>query len=636
MKKSLRGIFKTWRSPLAVTLILVMLIAAASFWVTEHINREEEENSFSRLEEEAGKLASAFEQMVHNDREELTLIAEIMADRPEEMEDFLRLYQDTGDFFSHLELLMPGDQVITEDGKHLDVSGQLSFEEEAELGAHISDREQGLPGEGLVVRHMVPVQRGGETVAMLCGVIELGTLKDELPYAPYGGQAAVYVVDGATGDFLIDTWHTDTELGNIWALGSRPMAPGYDRERLYRGVVEGESNFVVFVSKTINEYLYFYYRPLDINQWRVALSVPEELVFAKAKNIRGLLNVLLAAESIAFLLYICWMVFYVRRETGEKQRQLDILNHIYDVESLLFNAHEHQENVPRALEVIARMLPARRVAFTMLEREGKNQGYLWEEGGASALGSALLDSAPTLAAYFARGKREVIAHSVSEVRAVVPAAPDEMDDLVAIPVEDSGGVLRGILAAGGLSGRTDCAAMLRSVGFSYASLCVNMHIYRAMQRQGTVDVLTGLYNRNRYEQDLAHIAEECSSGLSCIFIDVNGLHELNNSRGHEAGDRMLKAVAREIQSRLGGQHAYRVGGDEFIIFTVDVGKDEVIRSSEAVAAMLAAEGYYVSVGVDWHPAPVEHLDLLVKTAEKRMYDAKRAYYQTPGRDRRAR
>ena len=639
MENRLRRAFQTWKSPLAATLILVLLVAAASFCVTERINHEGEKTSLSRLKEEAGELARGIMQSMMSDREQLTLIAAIMADSGEEMETFLRLYRDTGSFFSELQLLLPGDQVVTETGERLDVAGQLSFEEEEAKGAHVSDREQGLDGKSLVVRHYVPVQRDGKTVAMLYGVIELENLGRELSYSPYNGQAAVYVIDGATGDFLIDTWHAGMELGNIWDMGERPMAKGYDVDQIRRDMEAGESNFVVFVSNTTKEYLYFYYAPLEMNQWRIGLSVPEDVVFATARNTRDLLDVLLVVESIVFLLYICWMVFYVRRETGEKQRQLDALNYIYDVENLLFSAHEHRENVPRSLEVIARMLPARRVAFTMLEQDRENLGYLWEAEDASALGGALLDSAPALADYFARGKREVTAYDAAQVRAIVPSAPDMMGDLVAVPVEDSVGTLLGVLSASGLfkqTGRVDCAAMLRSVAFSYASLCGNTQTYQEMQRQGTEDALTGLYNRNRYEQDLPHIAEKCGSGLCCVFIDVNGLHELNNTQGHQAGDRMLQAVAREIRNQLGNQYAYRVGGDEFIIFLVDWDKDDALRRCQAVADALEKEGYHISVGAEWRSIPVEDLDALIKRAEKRMYDAKRAYYQVAGHDRRAR
>ncbi len=632
----MRRFFTHWKGPLAVTMALVLLIGASSFFVTGRINRAAEEAGFVRLEEEAQELARGIEQMVESDRAKLTLIADVLAQGMGGVEEILSLYQEVGGFFSRLELLLPGDRVRSASGAWMDVSGRLSFEREAALGAHISDREPGLHREGLVVRHYVPVKRQGETVAMLYGVIELGSLRHDLPYTPYGGQAAVYVIDGATGDFLVDTWHQGTQPGNIWALGSRAMAPGYDDAQLRQGLVDGEKNFVVFVSQTAREYLYFYYAPLGINQWRLALSVPESLVFSEARNIRGLLNGLLAVESCAFAAYIGWMIFYVRRETGEKQRQLDALNSIYDVEKLLFNAHEHQENVERSLEAIARMLPARRVAFTMLAGWGKAQEYLWEQGGQSPQGKALMQSAPALAACFSGGRGEVFARNAQEVRAALPGAPKGLNDLAAVPVESPGGALRGVLSASGLGRGEGCTALLRSMGFSYAMLWDNTRTYQEMKRQGSQDALTGLYNRNRYERDLPRIAGQCQRALCCVYMDANGLHELNNSQGHEAGDRMIRAVAQQIRERLGSQRAYRVGGDEFVAFILDGEEEQVDRQIQAMSGALEGQGYPVSVGAAWASAPVGDLEALVKAAEKRMYAAKGAYYQNPKNDRRAR
>ncbi len=355
---------------------------------------------------------------------------------------------------------------------------------------------------------------------MLYGVIELGTLDDELPYTPYGGDAAVYVIDGATGDYLLDTWHG--EQGNIWATDPRPMADGYEYDQLRQGLIDGESNYVVFVSNTIGEYLYLYYTPISINQWRVALSVPESVVFSAARNIRSMLNVLLLLEAAAFRIYILWLIRYVRRETVEKQHQLDTLNNIYDVEKILFNAHEHLEHVPQALEVIANMLPARRVAFTMLSGDGSSSGYVWDKNGEGAESAALLACAKPLSGYFTAGHSELTADSAQELRTLLPGAPEGLSDLAAIPVNDTGGVMSGVLSASGLSRHAGGAAMLKSVGFSFGMLCSNVRTYRAMQLRDERDLLTGLYNRNRYELDAPRAGALCSVGLGCFYIDANG------------------------------------------------------------------------------------------------------------------
>lgn len=65
------------------------------------------------------------------------------------------------------------------------------------------------------------------------------------------------------------------------------------------------------------------------------------------------------------------------------------------------------------------------------------------------------------------------------------------------------------------------------------------------------DLLTGLCNRNSYEQRLKEYASAGSMAVACIYVDVNGLHEMNNTMGHAAGDRMLKFVGSILQKSLG-------------------------------------------------------------------------------------
>lgn len=626
-----------WRNPLAVTLILILLITAVSLWVTEQVNQMEENTSFERLAEEAAEFTRSLELNMESDRAKLELIARVVGNAWQSdaagLHALLDTYQGAGTFFSRLDLLLPGDEVITRGGARVDVSPTLSYEQEAGQGAHISDRELDWDGEGYVVRHCVPVEANGEIVAMLCGIIELEGVMLQLPYTPYGGEAAIYLIDGATGDFLIDTWHE--ELGNFWALGTRPMAEGYDDQKLRQGLVDGASEYVVFLSETTGEHLYFYYTPSGINQWRVALSVPEDVVFADARNIRSLLTLMLVLESVFFLLYVVCLIWYIRHETGEKQRQLNAVNDIYNVEKLLFNAHEHRENVIKSLEVIARMLPAKCVAFTMLMDDGPPLEYLWQKPDA-AHGSALLAATEPLAEYFAAGHEEVSVHTPQEVRAILPDAPAGMNDLAAIPVEDAEGIIHGVLSATGLVKRTGCAAMLKSVGFSFSMLCGNTRTYRALQRQGERDALTGLYNRNRYELDQHRLGAKCRKGLGCVFLDANGLHELNNTLGHEAGDELLRTVAREIRNHFDARYAYRVGGDEFLIFSVDGEAEHMVSHSRAMVAALNGRGYSVSAGTAWCPAPVSDLKALVQAAEKRMYDDKGEYYSSPDRGRSSR
>ena len=174
---------------------------------------------------------------------------------------------------------------------------------------------------------------------------------------------------------------------------------------------------------------------------------------------------------------------------------------------------------------------------------------------------------------------------------------------------------------------------LKSVSFSFSMFFHNLFLYNTLKEQSEKDSLTGLQNRNRYERDLQKLRQIYRHSLSCIYVDVNGLHELNNTEGHEAGDRMLCAVANQLLKCFGEQHTYRIGGDEFLVFSPDIEKEEVERLCRELTDTLEREKIHVSVGVEWITGDFSITDL-IKTAEKKMYAAKRAFYTDNAEDHR--
>ena len=79
--------------------------------------------------------------------------------------------------------------------------------------------------------------------------------------------------------------------------------------------------------------------------------------------------------------------------------------------------------------------------------------------------------------------------------------------------------------------------------FIMLSMHENFSIRHKLLGIAETDLNVGLKNRNAYESQMHDYPMHCSSTLSCVYLDVNGLHELNNTRGHAAGDEMLKTVA---------------------------------------------------------------------------------------------
>lgn len=144
------------------------------------------------------------------------------------------------------------------------------------------------------------------------------------------------------------------------------------------------------------------------------------------------------------------------------------------------------------------------------------------------------------------------------------------------------------------------------------------------------DQLTGLRNRNSYEFTLKKTAALESETIYCVYIDVNGLHEMNNTKGHEAGDRMLQYVAKSIICFFDRDDTYRVGGDEFVVIGSNMTYEKVEELLEKVKEHIEAEDYHVAVGVAYGRKEEIDISKLIKIAETKMYEDKDAFYKKKG------
>lgn len=154
---------------------------------------------------------------------------------------------------------------------------------------------------------------------------------------------------------------------------------------------------------------------------------------------------------------------------------------------------------------------------------------------------------------------------------------------------------------------------------------------QAKEEIATTDLLTGLKNRNAYEQVLEQYTHARPDLLSCVYADANGLHELNNSQGHLAGDRMLQSVADALVDSFDGGDVYRIGGDEFLVFT-EMDGDTVAERAAGAKEKVSKAGYHVSVGTASGDKTAV-VAAIVKAAEQKMYEDKKRYYIDQG-DRR--
>lgn len=156
-----------------------------------------------------------------------------------------------------------------------------------------------------------------------------------------------------------------------------------------------------------------------------------------------------------------------------------------------------------------------------------------------------------------------------------------------------------------------------------------------LEQMSLFDGLTGLPNRTLFRDRVHHeieMARAMGSTLAILLIDLDRFQEINNSYGQEAGDALLKEIARLFGSALKtGSTLSRVSGDEFAALVCDVGEAEAVAIARSMNERLAA-GITVgthriaigaSIGIAIYPAQGADLSALMKSADLAMNGAKR-------------
>ena len=149
------------------------------------------------------------------------------------------------------------------------------------------------------------------------------------------------------------------------------------------------------------------------------------------------------------------------------------------------------------------------------------------------------------------------------------------------------------------------------------------------------DALTRLYNRHKYNEDIKEMSNGEISHLTACYIDVNGLHELNNKLGHEKGDDMLCAVADTLKKYFPNELVYRVGGDEFIVLSSRLSKSSVEHIINRVREDLIRDNYEISAGIESGKSELP-IHKIVGAAELAMRADKENYYKNNGDQRKRR
>lgn len=151
---------------------------------------------------------------------------------------------------------------------------------------------------------------------------------------------------------------------------------------------------------------------------------------------------------------------------------------------------------------------------------------------------------------------------------------------------------------------------------------------------GKHDVLTKLHNRSFYTEEINRLERSLVRPISAIYIDMNGLKEINDQLGHDIGDGLLRRVGNILNRAITNTNfsASRIGGDEFVILMVGANEAAVETFRLTIEELLhidnqyyASQPIYIALGYATIQKN-ETVEQMLKRADQLMYKKKQAYY----------
>lgn len=606
---------------IAVTMAIFVVLYAVVFSTSLYVQKAAEQQCYDILRKTAENLGKEIKNNTYNNQEQLEIIADVIASRgnadSDQTKHILKSYMTRGEI-SHLEVLLPDNRVITCDGNYVDASGTLSYAEEVEKGEYVSTNATVdiSCGDKKVLKSAVPILQEGETIGILYGITEVNSLPLYYVADSYGENASIYLIDGDSGDFIMDTWHLS--LGNI-ADWSKHKVKGQKTSEIDTDIKSGKSGYLVGYSERVKENMYSYYTPVGINNWSVMLSIPESTVMKIARQIEHAMYGMAIITVAILVAYFVWLL-------ALRKKDIERVEYMLEVEKSLFDAHKHTENIENTLGTVADYMKAETAFFTKVKNGIIDEVYCWSNKDDFDINAA--ENRPVkvvIPGFNGDGTSMKFGKKLYNLRDCGLPYDYYIDSYIVTSVYDVKKRFVGVLGVVNMDKVWKNADYIENVAGTFSLAVNNISSYQSLREMGIIDSLTGLLNRNCFERTIENLDKNEYRNVACVYIDANGLHNINNRFGHEAGDNMLKAVAQALQSKFGSDKTYRIGGDEFVAFTFGDSEKQIEENIESIKNDIEKQGYSISYGVSFSEVST-NAERFIKQAERNMLDNKYSYY----------
>lgn len=373
------------------------------------------------------------------------------------------------------------------------------------------------------------------------------------------------------------------------------------------------------------------------NSLTIKFVVLSKNIFIKIDDILFCFLIFVILLLIFLSFYLIWKICHIKQDKIIGEKELYNKCYMLDVEKELFNAYMNPEYFDRALQKIANFLTAEIAFFWSSDCESDIKYRIYSNGDRE-----ILKKDNNIWILFEKlflvlkQRKSILSYDMTLFSKEVPEIKNfNIYNLMVIPItglNDESTIILGVF-------NMECiwkdVKYLKQISWSFFT-AVNHYVdYQNLKKMSQLDSLTGLMNRNSYHIAIDTIKPDDYLSIACIYIDANGLHEINNHLGHQAGDKMLKTIANTLLHTFLHSDIYRIGGDEFVILCKNHELQDIYYKAEIVKQNLESKGYGLSIGIEWRNKNL-NMKNIISMAELSMQKNKRQYYQENGKERQMR
>ena len=626
--------------PTLVVMVLILALTVATYNISL---KQEEEECFNRLENASETMVQSIKNRVNDDLNYLRLIGKDFSNEDhlptyEEYKDRLSTFEDVS-LFERVDLLMKNNTLYT---MHDEV--QQIYTNEFLVLNSAAEYMDLVHTDTLTnkrsVNYYVPILQNETVVAYLVGVLQCDTLDDQFYTKILNGKTHNLIIDTTDGQVVMD--NQDMNIDNIASdTDFKILSP---KKNVLKQINSLKSGAVAFEKEGVKKYLI--YKPIKIYNWELLITVDEKDAFASVLTLKNNYMIRVICEILILLLYCGFYITKVRRiskKSNELNEDLNVSNTLIQCVQKLSNDLYKESTIDEILRIICEFYQAERCYVLDLDMDNKKANGIFEYGKRhddihiENMVRLCLEHTDLINQFFENQKSYYIEDVTHEIPYTSPIYASFMQQkihsIIVVPFMDHKQI-KGVFAVDNPKQNYYQKDFLESLCFFIKTAMEREKEKTKLKNLSYVDSLTYAQNRNHFNEYIEQNRNKELHSLGVIYLDLNGLKEINDKMGHIAGDTLIISASYALQE-IFLDNSYRVGGDEFVVIEQDVSELLFFDQYAKLLKRMKELEISVATGCVWKET-CSNLSETLQEADQKMYEDKKRYYSLAENDRRRR